>query len=63
MIGKVIAERAGPVARLVFDNPERRNAVSLEMWRTVEQALAESAADAAIPCKAAPRAARRYSGI
>ena len=48
MTGKIIAERTGPVASLVFDNPERRNAVSLEMWRAVEQVLAEFAADAEI---------------
>jgi enoyl-CoA hydratase/carnithine racemase len=48
MTGKIIAERTGPVASLVFDNPERRNAVSLDMWRTVEQVLAEFAADAEI---------------
>ena len=36
------------MARRVFDDPERRNAVSLEKWRTVEQVLAEISAGAAI---------------
>jgi enoyl-CoA hydratase len=30
--GLLLVERRGPVAGIVFDNPERRNAVSLEMW-------------------------------
>ena len=28
-------ERAGPLARLVIDNPSRRNAVSIAMWRRI----------------------------
>ena len=48
MTGRIVAETAGPLARLVFDNPERRNAVSLEMWREVEQVLARFAADAEV---------------
>ena len=28
-------ERAGPLARLVIDNPSRRNAVSVAMWRSI----------------------------
>jgi enoyl-CoA hydratase len=45
MAGKVIADKAGAVGTIVFDNPERRNAVSLEMWRAVETALTDFAAD------------------
>lgn len=37
--GKIRTSREGPVARIVFDNPERRNAVSLEMWQEVERLL------------------------
>jgi enoyl-CoA hydratase/carnithine racemase len=32
---KMIAEKDGPIGRLVFNNPERRNAVSLDMWEAV----------------------------
>jgi enoyl-CoA hydratase len=46
--GKVIARTDGAVGMIVFDNPERRNAVSLEMWRAVEAALAGFAADPAV---------------
>src|SRR5258705_11554903 len=34
----------GPVATLVFNNPERRNAVSFEMWLAVAEHLRELAA-------------------
>jgi len=30
-------ERDGAVARLIIDNPRRRNAISRAMWRTIEQ--------------------------
>jgi enoyl-CoA hydratase/carnithine racemase len=43
--GRVIAKRDGAVGTIVFDSPEKRNAVSLEMWRAVEAALADFAAD------------------
>jgi enoyl-CoA hydratase len=46
--GKVIASADGAVGTIVFDNPERRNAVSLEMWRAVEAALAGFAVDPAV---------------
>jgi enoyl-CoA hydratase len=46
--GRVIADRAGAIGRLIFDNPERRNAVSLEMWREVGAALADLSRDPAI---------------
>lgn len=29
---KLISEKAGPVGRLIVNNPERRNSVTLEMW-------------------------------
>lgn len=48
MAGRIVAEKTGPIARLVFDNPERRNAVSLEMWREVERVLGEFDNDPAI---------------
>jgi enoyl-CoA hydratase len=42
---KIIGEKDGKLARIVFNNPERRNAVSLEMWLTVERLLEDYAAD------------------
>src|SRR5262245_9366050 len=46
--GRVGLAREGAVARLTIDNPERRNAVSLEMWEAMERALVELEADAAV---------------
>ena len=41
----VLAEKLGAVGRLTFNNPERHNAMSLEMWETVSDILADFAAD------------------
>jgi enoyl-CoA hydratase/carnithine racemase len=41
--GRIIAERTGPVARLVIDNPARRNAIDLAMWRQASDLLDEMA--------------------
>jgi enoyl-CoA hydratase len=38
------------VAWVVLDNPAKRNAISLDMWRTLRQALADLDADAAVRC-------------
>ena len=48
MTDKVLAEKAGGVGRLTFNNPERRNAVSLEMWQAVEAILDDFARDDAV---------------
>ncbi len=40
MTDKIITETEGSVARITFNQPEKRNAVSLEMWEAVEAALA-----------------------
>jgi enoyl-CoA hydratase/carnithine racemase len=45
---RIIARKAGAVGWLVFNNPERRNAVSLDMWQAIPAVLDEFAADAAI---------------
>jgi enoyl-CoA hydratase/carnithine racemase len=45
MTDKIISRRADGVGHVVFNNPERRNAVSLEMWQAVEGALDRFAAD------------------
>jgi enoyl-CoA hydratase len=36
---KMIAEKDGAIGRLIFNNPARHNAVSLEMWEAVTQII------------------------
>ncbi|MFQ5955630.1 MAG: enoyl-CoA hydratase [Kiloniellales bacterium] len=36
---KILCERDGAVGRLVFNNPARHNAVSLEMWEAAERVV------------------------
>jgi enoyl-CoA hydratase len=38
---KILARKEGRVGALVFNNPERRNAVSLEMWEAANRVLEE----------------------
>jgi enoyl-CoA hydratase/carnithine racemase len=45
MAGQIIAEKAGGTGWLVFDNPERHNAVSFEMWEQVSEAMRAFDAD------------------
>lgn len=45
MTDKILTERSGEVARVIFNQPEKRNAVSLEMWEAVEAAVTEFAND------------------
>ncbi len=45
MTEKILIQRDGKIARIIFNQPEKRNAVSLEMWEAVEKALAEFEAD------------------
>lgn len=45
---KVIAEVQGQVGWLTFNNPERRNAVSLEMWQALGDAAEAFEADAEV---------------
>jgi enoyl-CoA hydratase/carnithine racemase len=45
---KILAKKSGPVGRLIFNNPEKRNAVSYEMWEAASAALKDFAADPAI---------------
>ena len=35
MSGKIRVEHDGPIARVVFDHPERRNAITAQMWREI----------------------------
>jgi enoyl-CoA hydratase/carnithine racemase len=45
MPGAVRVVREGALAWLVFDHPERRNAISAEMWEALPAAVAELEAD------------------
>ena len=45
---KMLAEKDGAVGRIVFNNPARHNAVSLDMWEAVPKILDDFEADDAI---------------
>ncbi len=45
---KMLSRKEGGVGYLIFNNPERHNAVSLDMWQAAEGILADFAADNAI---------------
>ncbi|AZQ68504.1 enoyl-CoA hydratase [Silicimonas algicola] len=45
MTDKILTERSGDIARIVFNQPEKRNAVSLEMWEAVEEAVTRFQSD------------------
>lgn len=45
---KILSHVADGVGHIVFNNPEKRNAVSLEMWQAVDRALDAFAADPAV---------------
>src|SRR5262249_59393916 len=46
--GRIGSRRDGAIGWLTFDNPERRNAVSVEMWQAIPEVLEGFAADAAL---------------
>ncbi len=48
LTAKMIAEKDGPIGRLIFNNPARHNAVSLEMWQGVAQIIDEFERDDAV---------------
>jgi enoyl-CoA hydratase len=48
MTDRIISRREAGIGHLVFNNPEKRNAVSLDMWQAFERALDQCAADDAI---------------
>jgi len=48
MTSKMIAEKDGAIGRLIFNNPARHNAVSLEMWEAVTQIIDDFERDDAI---------------
>jgi enoyl-CoA hydratase len=45
MGGRIVTVKDGPIGWLVFDHPERRNAVSVDMWRGIPGAVRELVAD------------------
>ena len=45
MSDTLLLHKEPPLAWIVFNKPERRNAVDLDMWRTLPQLVAEVAAD------------------
>ena len=45
MTDKIIARRQDGVGHVIFNNPDKRNAVSLDMWRAVDDALDAFASD------------------
>jgi enoyl-CoA hydratase/carnithine racemase len=48
--GKILARSAAGVGTVVFNQPEKRNAMSISMWDGMAEALDHFAADAAIRC-------------
>ena len=45
---KMIAEKDGPIGWITFNNPERRNAVSLAMWEALADIVRDFESDKAI---------------
>ena len=45
---RILARKDAAIGWLVFNNPERRNAVSLDMWEAIPTVLDDFSADAAI---------------
>src|SRR5687767_7241250 len=48
MTDKMIARKEGHVGHLIFNNPERHNAVSFEMWQATLKILDDFAADGGV---------------
>ncbi len=48
MTSKMLAEKDGAIGRIIFNNPARHNAVSLEMWQAVAQIMEDFERDDAI---------------
>ncbi|MDC0971565.1 enoyl-CoA hydratase/isomerase family protein, partial [Alphaproteobacteria bacterium] len=48
MTNKILQRREGPIAHIIFNQPEKRNAVSLEMWTAVNEAITILATDQSV---------------
>ena len=46
--GRILVARSGAVARITFNKPERMNAMSLDMWQSLHDALDDLADDDAV---------------
>jgi enoyl-CoA hydratase len=45
MSGQIRVNRDGPLAEVIFDHPERRNAITADMWRAIPEIARELDAD------------------
>ena len=45
---KMLSRKDGPIGSMIFNNPERHNATSLEMWEAANEILQDFAEDTAI---------------
>jgi enoyl-CoA hydratase/carnithine racemase len=45
---RITVLKEGPIGWLIFDHPERRNAITAEMWRAIPKAAAELDEDASV---------------
>ena len=45
MPGQIRVTRNGPLAEIIFDHPERRNAITADMWRAIPEVARELDAD------------------
>lgn len=45
MSGRILAEKEGAIGWVVFDHAERRNAISVDMWRAIPRAVKRFADD------------------
>src|SRR5947199_9696892 len=46
---KLLLEKDGPIGWIIFNQPEKRNAVSLEMWQLMPDYVQDLSTDHAIP--------------
>ena len=51
MTDKILQRREGQIAHIIFNQPEKRNAVSLEMWTAVNEAINILATDQSLVIK------------
>ena len=47
---RLLAKREDGVAHIIFNNPAKRNAVSLDMWERMTNLLGEFAEDSSCVC-------------
>ncbi len=60
-MNKILSHTDGPIATLTFNNPERHNAMSLDMWRDAASALDAFVHDPAVPRSDPDRSRRKHS--